>query len=63
MSGVTREDIVLAYRLLLDRMPESEDAIKGKLRHKSKDDLVRELVCSREFATRNRVHLRKYFGD
>jgi FkbM family methyltransferase len=55
MSGLTREHVVWAYRLLLDRDPESEDVIGPKLAG-SRDtrELRRHLMTSAEFQDKNR---------
>src|SRR5262245_1072297 len=54
-GGLTREHVVWAYRLLLDRDPESEDVIGPKLAG-SRDtrELRRHFVTSAEFAEKNR---------
>src|SRR5580765_1948024 len=54
-GGLTRDHVVWAYRLLLDRDPESEDAIGPKLAG-SRDtrDLRRHLMTSAEFQEKNR---------
>jgi len=54
-GGLTREHVVWAYRLLLDREPESEDVIGPKLAG-SRDtrDLRNHLITSAEFRERNR---------
>lgn len=54
-GGLTRDHVVWAYRLLLDRDPESENAIGPKLAG-SRDtrDLRRHLMTSAEFQEKNR---------
>jgi FkbM family methyltransferase len=54
-SGLTREHVVWAYRLLLDRDPESEDVIGPKLAG-SRDtrELRHHLMTSAEFQQKNR---------
>src|SRR5712671_2327873 len=54
-GGLTREHVVWAYRLLLDREPESEEVIGPKLAG-SRDtaELRRHLMTSAEFQQRNR---------
>src|SRR5580765_5504588 len=54
-SPLTREHVVWAYRLLLDRDPENEDVIGPKLAG-SRDtaDLRRHLMTSAEFQEKNR---------
>jgi hypothetical protein len=54
-GGLTRDHVVWAYRLLLDRDPESEDVIGPKLAG-SRDtaELRRHLMTSAEFQQRNR---------
>src|SRR5262249_27846165 len=54
-GGLTREHVVWAYRLLLDRDPESEDVIGPKLAG-SRDtrELRRHLMTSAEFTEKNR---------
>jgi FkbM family methyltransferase len=54
-DGLTREHVVWAYRLLLDREPESEDVIGPKLAG-SRDtaDLRHHLMTSAEFQQKNR---------
>src|SRR5919198_432405 len=54
-GGLTREHVVWAYRLLLDRDPESEDVIAPKLAG-SRDtrELRHHLITSAEFREKNR---------
>ena len=54
-GGLTREHVVWAYRLLLDRDPESEDVIAPKLAG-SRDtrELRHHLITSAEFRDKNR---------
>jgi FkbM family methyltransferase len=54
-GGLTREHVVWAYRLLLDRDPESEDVIAPKLAG-SRDtrELRHHLIASAEFREKNR---------
>jgi FkbM family methyltransferase len=54
-GGLTREHVVWAYRLLLDRDPESEDVIAPKLAG-SRDtrELRSHLITSAEFRDKNR---------
>ena len=54
-GGLTREHVVWAYRLMLDREPESEDVIGPKL-DGSRDtgELRRHLMTSAEFQGKNR---------
>jgi len=53
-GGLTREHVVWAYRLLLDREPENEDVIAPKLAG-SRDtrELRRHLITSSEFREKN----------
>jgi FkbM family methyltransferase len=54
MAGLTREHIIWAYRLLLDRDPEDEGVIAPKLRgYGSTADLRRDIMTSEEFADKN----------
>lgn len=53
-SQVTRESVVWAYRLLLDREPESEAAVDLKLAaHGTTRDLRRDFMSSAEFRSKN----------
>src|SRR5436305_13288695 len=54
-GGLTRDHVVWAYRLLLDRDPESEDVVAPKLAG-SRDtrELRRHLMTSAEFQEKNR---------
>src|SRR5205814_4508183 len=54
-GGLTRDHVVWAYRLLLDRDPENEDVIAPKLAG-SRDtrELRRHLMTSAEFLDKNR---------
>jgi FkbM family methyltransferase len=53
-GGLTREHVVWAYRLLLDRDPESEDVIGPKLAgSRDTSELRRHLMTSAEFRARN----------
>ena len=60
---IDREVVVKAYRLLLDRDPESNKSIEQKMTCKSTDILITELITSTEFATRNREQLRALFDE
>jgi FkbM family methyltransferase len=52
---LTRDHIVWAYRILLDRDPESEDVIGPKLRgYQSTRDLRNDIVTSEEYQEKNR---------
>ena len=54
---ITRDHVVWAYRLLLDRDPESEDAILPKLRAwKTTAELRTDLMSSEEFRVKNPDH-------
>ena len=54
-GGLTRDHVVWAYRLLLDRDPESEDAIGPKLAgSRDTKELRRHLMTSAEFQEKNR---------
>src|SRR4029453_7304809 len=54
-GGLTRDHVVWAYRLLLDRDPESEDAIGPKLAGpRDTKELRRHLMTSAEFQEKNR---------
>ena len=54
-GGLTREHVIWAYRLLLDREPESEDVIGPKLAgSRDTSELRRHLMTSREFRQKNR---------
>jgi FkbM family methyltransferase len=53
-AGLTREHVIWAYRLLLDRDPESEDVIGPKLAGSaSTAELRRHLITSGEFREKN----------
>jgi FkbM family methyltransferase len=53
-GGLTREHVVWAYRLLLDRDPESEDVIGPKLAgSRSTAELRHHLITSAEFRDKN----------
>ena len=53
-GGLTREHVVWAYRLLLDRDPESEDVIGPKLAgSRTTAELRRHLITSAEFRQKN----------
>src|SRR5215472_12549003 len=54
-GGLTREHVVWAYRLLLDRDPENEDVIGPKLAgSRDTSELRRHLMTSAEFQQKNR---------
>src|SRR3954467_5319421 len=54
-GGLTREHVVWAYRLLLDRDPESEDVIGPKLAGSGNTaELRHHLMTSAEFQQKNR---------
>jgi FkbM family methyltransferase len=53
--GLTRDHIVWAYRILLDRDPESEDVILPKMRgYQNTRDLRNDIVTSEEYQEKNR---------
>ena len=53
--GLTRDHIVWAYRILLDRDPESEDVILPKMRgYQNTRDLRNDIVTSGEYQEKNR---------
>lgn len=53
-SGLTREHVIWAYRLLLDRDPESEDVIGPKLAGaRTTAELRHHLITSAEFGEKN----------
>jgi FkbM family methyltransferase len=53
-SGLTRDHIVWAYRILLDRDPESEAVIVPKLKgYQSTQQLRADIVTSQEYADKN----------
>jgi FkbM family methyltransferase len=52
--GLTRDHIVWAYRILLDRDPESEDVILPKMRgYQNTRDLRNDIVTSEEYQEKN----------
>lgn len=54
-EGLTREHVIWAYRILLDRDPESEEAITPKLRgFRTTQELRAEIVTSEEYQAKNR---------
>ena len=53
-AGLTRDHIVWAYRILLDRDPESEAVIRPKLEgYQSTQQLRADIVTSQEYADKN----------
>jgi FkbM family methyltransferase len=53
--GLTRDHVVWAYRILLDRDPESEDVITPKLAgYQTTRELRSDMVCSEEYQEKNR---------
>src|SRR2546430_7129488 len=53
-GGLTREHVIWAYRLLLDRDPESEDVIGPKLAgSRTTAELRHHLITSAEFRDKN----------
>ena len=53
--GLTRDHVVWAYRILLDRDPESEDVILPKMRgYQNTRDLRNDIVTSDEYQEKNR---------
>jgi FkbM family methyltransferase len=54
-EGLTRDHVIWAYRILLDREPESEDAIAPKVRaFRTTRELRNEIVTSEEYQQNNR---------
>ena len=53
--GLTRDHIVWAYRILLDRDPESDDVILPKMRgYQNTRDLRNDIITSQEYQEKNR---------
>jgi FkbM family methyltransferase len=53
--GLTRDHIVWAYRILLDRDPENEDVILPKMRgYQNTRDLRNDIITSEEYQEKNR---------
>ncbi|MCG7361794.1 hypothetical protein MHZ93_11055 [Roseomonas sp. ACRSG] len=50
---VSREDVTDLYRLLLDRVPEGEDAYAGNVGRRTLRELRRDILNSQEFRGRN----------
>lgn len=53
--SLTRDHIISAYELFLERMPENDSVIEQKLHCGSINNLCQELVLSREFAEKHPV--------
>ena len=54
-EGLTREHVIWAYRILLDRDPESEEAIEPKVRGlRTTQELRADIVTSEEYQEKNR---------
>lgn len=53
--SLTRDHIISAYELFLERMPENDSVIEEKLHCGSINNLCQELVLSREFAEKHPV--------
>ncbi|HXE79871.1 MAG TPA: hypothetical protein VNK41_03910 [Vicinamibacterales bacterium] len=54
-EGLTRAHVIRAHRILLDREPESEDALAPKLRGlRTTQELRAEIMLSPEFQANNR---------
>ena len=54
MNGLSRDHVVWAYRILLDRDPESESAIEPKMRgYQQTSDLRHDIMTSPEFQEKN----------
>jgi FkbM family methyltransferase len=52
-NGLTKEHVIWAYRLLLDRDPESDAVIAEKLQLENTKDLRRNFMLSPEFGAKN----------
>lgn len=60
---ITREHVVWAYRLLLDREPEGEEAIQPKLRAwTTARELRTDIMASEEFRSKNPDHAAAHAG-
>lgn len=56
-QGLTREHVVWAYRILLDRDPEDESVILPKQKaYRSTRELRADIMASQEFSEKNRDH-------
>ncbi len=51
-QGVSREDVIAAYQIFLERLPESEAAITSQMRHPTWDSLTNALMSAPGFARR-----------
>ncbi len=58
----TKEQVVAAYRGILGREPESEEAIRMHLRAADVETLLRNILASDEFTTRQRAHPFFYYN-
>jgi hypothetical protein len=57
---ISREEVLLVYRLLLDRDPEDDSVIKFQS-SKSREELIKTLLKSDEFVNKNYNWIAKYF--
>lgn len=52
-NQIRREDVILGYRFLLGREPESEDVIISKINsHATREELIKDFISSYEFKNR-----------
>ena len=58
----TREEVVAAYRGILDREPESDEAVEAHMRAENLEALLRDVVASYEFKIREKAHAFFYYN-
>jgi hypothetical protein len=46
---ITKNDVILCYRALLDREPESEDVVYEKTQAGRVEEVIADMIVSREF--------------
>lgn len=59
-SGITREDVITGFRMILGREPESEEAIKAHLSLGDLESLGKTLIASQEFRSK---YLQSQFNE
>jgi 2-polyprenyl-3-methyl-5-hydroxy-6-metoxy-1,4-benzoquinol methylase len=54
-KDITKEQVISAYKLFLEREPENENVIKAKLKCKNLKHLINEFIQSEEFLKKNKI--------
>ena len=60
---ITKNDVILCYRALLDREPESEDVVYEKTQAGRVDEVIADMIVSREFMEAHKMAIVRLIGQ